>query len=107
MGSQHRQSRDHHRSQQSGGYLMTAVAYLLVLVGAELSHDAGEAERQVEEENQLLRALGGEAVGPWEFHFRTLDDAKLAAHHFRQAGFKFNDIQITTIDHATGRELPS
>jgi hypothetical protein len=87
---------------------MAVVAYLLVLVGGELSDEQNEAFRQTEELNELVRARGrGEEIGPWEFQFPTLDDAKEAAHQIRQTGIKFNDIQITTVDDATGRELPS
>jgi hypothetical protein len=86
---------------------MAVVAYLLVLVGGELSDDENVAFRQTEKLNELVRARRGEETGPWEFQFPTLDDAKEAAHQIRQTGIKFNDIQITTVDDATGRELPS
>ena len=43
---------------------MAVVAYLLVLVGGELSDDEYEAFRQTEKLNELVRARGGEETGP-------------------------------------------
>ena len=87
---------------------MAGVAYELAIVGGELSANDDEALSQTEELDKLVRRWGGVGVGPLEYHFASLDNAKEAAHQVRQmVGIKFDDIQIRTVDAATGKELPS
>ena len=86
---------------------MTSIAYELAIVGGSLADDESAAHEQVERLDRAIRDNNGVSVGPWEYHFPTLDNAKEAAHAVRQIGISFDELTIKPVDSHSGNDLVS
>ena len=84
---------------------MTEVAYELVIVGGRL--EPGREIEQAEELIALVDAAGGRSLGPWEYHFTSLDAAQAGVSCFRRLGVEFSGFQIKAVDADTGDALVS
>jgi hypothetical protein len=83
------------------------VAYKLSIIGGELSDHELTKLDQIKKLGQIAQDHGGDAAGPWEYHFPTFDHATTAAHEIRQMGLTLDSIEIRPVDGDTGKAPPS
>ena len=91
----------------TGGNLMAAVAYALALSDASFGENESDHLEQCEKIQQAVQRNHGEDVGPWEWHFPSLEDAESAVRQIRQAGVDFREVRIRLVSASTGAVLPS
>ena len=84
---------------------MREIVYELAIIGGRLPDDKSIAFDLIQ--RLALATKGGDAVGPWEYHFKSFDAAKMAEESVRRTGVSCDSIRIRTVDAGTGKELPS